>query len=373
MRFIHSADWQIGKPFRRFGDKGEGLRAARLDAIEALGRLARDEDAAHILVAGDIFDSESPSTITLRAPMERMRQFPQVRWHLLPGNHDPHRPGGIWERFQALGPPSNVMVHTTTQPLDLGASCWLLPAPLTTKSDTRDTTAGMDGMSTPEGSIRIGLAHGSIVNFSAASGEASNLIDPKRAESAGLAYLALGDWHRTQQINAWTWYAGTPEPDRHNAQNTGRALVVSVDTARSDPKVWEAEVGSFRWHDHAVELNGVDQLADVDATLAREAAPLSKLVLRLAISGMVSLQGRKALDDWYERLHASVYHLQPDDSALRIAPDEADLESIDFDGVLRKVADRLKLRLADATLPERDRRTTEDALVALYLEGTSST
>ena len=32
MRFLHTADWQIGKPFRNFGDKESVLRQARLAA-----------------------------------------------------------------------------------------------------------------------------------------------------------------------------------------------------------------------------------------------------------------------------------------------------------------------------------------------------
>jgi DNA repair exonuclease SbcCD nuclease subunit len=372
MRFVHTADWQIGKPFARFGEKSEGLRKARLDAIETLGRLARDEDAPHILVAGDIFDSESPSPVTLRAPLERMRQFPDTHWHLLPGNHDPNRSGGIWDRFTALGLPANVTVHGAAVPIALDEHTWLLPAPLMTKTESRDITAFMDGAATPEGAVRIGLAHGSIANFAGADGEATNPIAADRAAQAGLAYLALGDWHRTQQINTHTWYAGTPEPDRHNEQNIGRALVISVDASRAEPKVWDAVTGTYRWHNQSMALSDAHQLADLEATLARDAAPLSRLVLQLAVSGAVSLETRKALDACFERLQASVYALDCDISALHVTPVDADLEAIDFDGVLRKAADRLKLRIADQSLPETDRRVAEDALVALYLEGTAS-
>ena len=42
---------------------------------------------------------------------------------------------------------------------------------------------------------------------------ASVAIAPARARDAGLAYLALGDWHGTREIAPATWYAGTPEPE----------------------------------------------------------------------------------------------------------------------------------------------------------------
>ena len=78
MKFIHTADWQIGKPFKNFGDKESVLRQARLAAIETIGQLAKREGVAHVLVAGDLYDTESPAMKTMLEPLERMRQSPGV-------------------------------------------------------------------------------------------------------------------------------------------------------------------------------------------------------------------------------------------------------------------------------------------------------
>jgi DNA repair exonuclease SbcCD nuclease subunit len=44
MRFLHSADWQLGKSFGRFEpDLRAALGEARFDAIDAIGGIARDE------------------------------------------------------------------------------------------------------------------------------------------------------------------------------------------------------------------------------------------------------------------------------------------------------------------------------------------
>jgi DNA repair exonuclease SbcCD nuclease subunit len=372
MRVLHTADWQIGKPFLRFGEKSERLRAARLDAIENLGRLAQAEGVAHILVAGDVFDSEAPSRETLHAPIERMRAFSGIIWHLLPGNHDPHRPGGVWDRFRAIGHPDNLIVHVSTEPCALDPTCWLLPAPLTNKAETRDLTLAMESTPTPSGAIRIGLAHGTVVDFSGSDGDASNPIDPARPDRAGLSYLALGDWHRTQQINDRVWYAGTPEPDRHGSQTVGRALLVTIDAERAVPHIEERNTGTFCWQAADIAFTEPQQLSDFEAALRRDAEPLSRLILKLALSGAASLTVRKIIDEWIERLQAAVCHLDIDDSLLRVRPEDTDLESIDFDGVLRKVAEHLRNQINDMTLPEADRRVAEDALVTLYIEGTAN-
>lgn len=370
MRFIHTADWQIGKPFQRFGAKAEALRAARLDAIEALGRLATAEDITHILVAGDVFDSETPSNVTLRAPLERMKNFTGVMWHLLPGNHDPHRPGGVWERLGLLGVPANVRMQVSFRPVALDDDAFLLPAPLTTKAETRDLTARMSDAETPMGAIRIGLAHGAIADFSAGEGDAKNLIDPARAERAGLDYLALGDWHRTKAINARTWYAGTPEPDRHNSQEIGQALVVTIAQAGALPVVEPRLVGTYHWRSESVQLTALDQLAVLEAALRRDDASLSRLVLELAVTGAVSIGERRKIDDWLERLQAAIFHLDAE-LDLRLRPDPDDLENIDFDGVLRRAAETLRQRAGDETLARATRQTAEDALMTLYLEATA--
>ena len=62
------------------------------------------------------------------------------------------------------------------------------------------------------GGMRTTRSPGSIQGFGS-DGEASNYIEPTRPDTAGLAYLAMGDWHRQVQINDRVWYSGTPEPD----------------------------------------------------------------------------------------------------------------------------------------------------------------
>ena len=181
MRFIHTADWQIGKPFKQFGDRESVLRQARLVAIENIGRLAAKEGAAHVLVAGDVYDTEAPTPRTLLEPLERMRRFSDVQWHMLPGNHDPHRPKGVWDRVLESGPPANVHLHLKAEPVEFGPGATLLPAPLTRKSEGGDLTEWMDRAETPPGTIRIGVAHGSVVGFGS-GGEATNPIDPRRPD-----------------------------------------------------------------------------------------------------------------------------------------------------------------------------------------------
>jgi DNA repair exonuclease SbcCD nuclease subunit len=133
MRFIHTSDWQIGEVFRQVDDGTMAvLQTERLEAIGRLGRLAREQRAPLVLVAGDVYDSDKPSDRTLEQPIERMRAFPEVRWHLLPGNHDSHQPNGLWDRLRKKGLPDNIVLHLEPGPKAIeGVPAVLLPAPLT--------------------------------------------------------------------------------------------------------------------------------------------------------------------------------------------------------------------------------------------------
>lgn len=364
MRFIHTADWQIGKPFRQFHERESVLRQARLAAIERIGQFALREGVAHVLVAGDVYDSEQPSPRTLLEPLERMRQFPQVAWHLIPGNHDPHRPRGLWDRLRDHGLPDNVHAHLAPEPVALGGEAVLLPAPLTRKSETGDLTRWMDGAPSGPGLLRIGLAHGAIADFGT-EGEAGNPIDPARPERAALAYLALGDWHRTVQVSARAWYAGTHEPDRAASQETGTALLVDIPGPLAVPVVTRLETGSYRWLTRDEHVAGAADIDSLDARL-RGLGNLSALVLRLRLSGAVSLADRTALDRRLLTLSAALFHLDADVTKVVARPTEQDLESIDFGGVLRHAADRLQLLARDEARAAGERQLAEDALVELF-------
>src|SRR3546814_19381352 len=82
-------------------------------------------------------------------------------------------------------------------------------------------------METPGAKLRIGLAHGSIRDFTA-RGETKHQIAPDRAKRSSLDYLAPGDWHGTLKVEPRTWDAGTPETDGFQRDEPGHALMIEL-------------------------------------------------------------------------------------------------------------------------------------------------
>nr|WP_243444154.1 hypothetical protein [Acetobacter persici] len=76
MKFIHTSDWQIGRIVRFADDDTLGaLQAERLEVIRRLGHLARQEGVAHVLVAGDVYEHETPAERTLHQPLSGCGSF----------------------------------------------------------------------------------------------------------------------------------------------------------------------------------------------------------------------------------------------------------------------------------------------------------
>lgn len=362
MKLIHTADWQLGKPYGRFEPEVRAaLSEARFDAIDAIGKEAIRHGADHVLVAGDVFDTEGPEDRTIVQAISRMERHP-CRWWLLPGNHDFARNGGLWDRVrQRCGDRITVLAEAQAQEIEPGT--WLLPAPLTHRHNLDDPTEQFDSMATPGSRIRIGLAHGSIRDFGS-QGETKNQIAPDRARRSSLDYLALGDWHGTLSVDARTWYSGTPETDRFQRDDPGHLLLVDV-AERRDPLVTPIRTGGFQWLRRSWTVNdqaGFD--AECDQLLG-SIDPPSTLV-ELSLAGITSLTDRVGILSKLENdVGHRVRYLDVRASDLVGRPSEDDLASLSVEGMLGVAAAKLTA-LADAG--GADASVAKRALERLFVE-----
>lgn len=142
LTLLHTADWQIGKPFASTPDpaKRRRLQQERLASIARIADLVRTEHVNLVLVAGDIFDSPSPEKSTVSATFHAIGQIP-VPVIAIPGNHDFGGAGGPWEQdfvrqeMTELAP----NFHMLTQPKPyLRDELVILPAPLEYRQNHSD-------------------------------------------------------------------------------------------------------------------------------------------------------------------------------------------------------------------------------------------
>jgi DNA repair exonuclease SbcCD nuclease subunit len=363
-RFLHSSDLHLGKPFGNFSDDLRGrLREARHTAIDRLAQKAREHGAQTILLAGDTFDTETPSALVLRQALAAIAGHSDLTWVMLAGNHDSLMAEDLWQKISA-DQPGNLMLVPETKPVWIAPDVAVLPAPCTTRRPGRDLTAWMDECDTGN-AIRIGLAHGAIQTFSE-DGNAADVIAPDRAQRARLDYLALGDWHGQIRVNDRTWYSGTPEPDRFKHNKPGAALMVTVDGPGATPLTEPVETGSFEWRTLNLELLSGE---DATATLIQR-LPVSTLrrqiLLRVMAQGRTTLSGRTALEAAHRRVAPEFAEAQLRTDGLMTDCGQTDLASLDGAGALKGAARSLMDQINDETLSPERRDVAQAALIRLF-------
>lgn len=367
IRFIHTSDLHLG---RRFGNLPELARQrlveARHGAVARLAAAARQHGAAHVLLAGDVFDTETPADQVWRQARRAMAEASDLTWWIIPGNHDSLAAETLWERF-AEGAPANLRILRNPDPVEIAPGAFLLPAPVTRRYPGVDPTAGMPAAATPDGALRIGLAHGGVVDFGDED-SAGATIPPDRDRSAGLDYLALGDWHGRRAISARCHYSGTPEPDRFKADARGVCLAVALHAPGAAAEVAEIATGQFRWAEpelsilpgHDVEAALHDLLDPGDGPAWRDT------LLRVRARGRATLSQQDALRRAADEAAPEFCHFALDTAALATEHEEADLAAIATGGAMRIAADALHDDAFDERLSADERRVAAAALNRLY-------
>lgn len=347
VRFVHTADLQLGMPFHFVpDDRGAKLRDLRFAAIDRVVELAHQQDAAFIVVAGDVFDANTVDDRTVEQACARFARA-RVPVYAIPGNHDHGGPGSVWQRARfKLSRPENFKVIEDREPVPVaGGHAVLLPAPLIQRFERGDTTAHWTpelGREHGEGAVRIGLAHGGVSSFGEV--EARNLIDPQRANRADLDYVALGDWHGAREAGIRAWYAGTPEPTGFKDNNAGHALVVTAGRGLP-PRVEPVSVGRARWVRHAETLNEPDDIERLGRWFQELDDPLETLV-RLELEGALCFADMERLEALLTRMEGRLIYLRRKDAGLVPRGRDEELAGIASAGFIAEAIERLRAEVA---------------------------
>ena len=338
MRFIHTADWQLGLKLRYLSpERAAQLRLLRFQTVRAIGALAREVRADGVLVAGDVLDDNALGRDALQQTSDALRSFGDIPVGLLPGNHDAATEDGALARLEL---PGNVSLLFRREPVRFGAAL-VYPCPLLRRHEIDDPTAWLPERAAGEG-IRIAVAHGGVINFSSDTDSVvPNLIDADRVIRKGFDYLALGDWHGTFRYNARAWYPGAPEPTRFKEADPGAVLIVEIDAPGSEPRVERRQVAQTHWLtlDREMTEDGqVDELrTELDGLPER-----SQTLVNLRVRGAVSMAARDALETLVREYSERLAYLAPDLDALQAQPRAEDLARMTAEGFMAAGVARLQ-------------------------------
>ena len=321
--FVHASDLHLDSPFkglrRRLPEDLSDLAInSSLSALERLADLCIGEAVDFLLLAGDVFDLDSPS---LRAQVQLRTFFSRldeagIRTFRVAGNHDPLE--GSWADIDH---PRSVhffsdRVEVCKLEID-GTNVEIRGLSHPTTRFAEDPLPGFGRKSPHLGTFRIGLLHTDV------DGSVGDRYAPSRLgdlQSSGEDYWALGHAHHRAVLNEENptiIYSGTTQ-GRHFGESGARGCyLVRVEDGRVLPSF--RPLDSIRWEEVVVSLD--PDTSSEDILLERTSAALDDvltasggrpLVVRLTFEGQTPLSGRFGNADEKEDLLHTIRDILPD-------------------------------------------------------------
>ncbi|WP_214368334.1 exonuclease SbcCD subunit D [Pseudonocardia sp. H11422] len=308
MRFLHTADWHVGKTL-----KGRDRLAEQELVLREIVRIAREHEVDAVLVAGDLYDSAAPTAAAQRLVVRTLLGLAQsgIRVVAIAGNHDhaatldayrplaaasditllgtPRNPtqGGVVEFRTRAGEPVTVaLLPFVSQRFAVRATEIVLNSPGQNTSaydgELRRILAALtSGFRTD--AVNLVMAHLTVLNGALGGGErmAQSIFEyavPAAIFPVDAHYTALGHLHRRQRIEAASpvHYSGAPlAVDFGEQENT--PVVCLVEAAPGTPaQVTDVPITAGRrlrtLHGTLDELGAVDVGEDFLRVYVREQA-----------------------------------------------------------------------------------------------------
>lgn len=339
-RLLHMADVHLGARHNDLGSAAAAQRERQFDAFKRAIELAMSEKVDLVLIAGDLFDSNSqPRRSVERAAAQLMRlaerRIPTV---VIPGTHDCYEPSSIYRVFDlatmAGTEPDGGLVTVLTDsrpraefaPLELVVHGRVFPTKRAPQSPLAGfTTAAAAGESGKPAGWQVGMIHGSLAVPGKFDGDEVSFTEQEVATS-GLHYLALGHWHSFRQGKAgntvWA-YPGAPEPVALDQDGAGQVLIVNMERQENGhPKVTVEPhtVGRTTFTKLELDAAAITSQADLDKKLREHADPNRVLDVRLV--GVKREQIDLHLDELERQLQGSFLGIRLRDASLVPLPDD---------------------------------------------------
>ena len=297
--FVHAADIHLDSPLRGLeryeGAPVDEIRGATRRAFANLVQVAIDEEAAFVLLAGDLYDGDWRDYNTglfFSAQMARLNEA-GIRAFVIAGNHD-----AASKLTRRLRPPDNVHVFATSAPEsvtldDLGV---VVHGQGFAQAAVREDLSAAYPAAHPN-QFNIGLLHTSLDGRPGHQPYAPCSLDGLR--SRGYQYWALGHVHQREVVCEDPWVVFPGNLQGRHARETGSkgATLVSV----ADGEVAAAThrtLDVVRWLDVAVDVAGVDyadEAVDRASETLRQAAANGEgrlVALRLRLTGECLVHAR---------------------------------------------------------------------------------
>lgn len=363
LRFLHTADLQIGMTAPGAGSLAKQLQEARVESLKTILQLAAERKVNFLIVVGDLFETNQVSKKYIQQVARLLEQAALLPVYILPGNHDYYGPSSVYVHEEFLNLGKHIQVFSEKKPIIIAElDLTFYPSPC---FETRSSQSPIPGMKKQAGTkYHIAVVHGSIPSrFGGTETEEDYFpITEEDLKNLGMDYIALGHWHSLHpdpqvEPNSVFFYSGTPEPTGFGERKSGYALLVELD---EDKRVVSAiPTAQYRFVDFQSEIKNPTDLDVVRGEVHKLPNP-EKTLIRLVLNGVVSMQTQERVEQLVAELQETLAYLRCDQHNLLIEPTDSDLQQFTKDGIAH-TAFRLLKSKRDAA-PANGRATYDRAI-----------
>lgn len=283
LKVLHTADVHLGAPFVGLGRKGPEQRAQLLETFGAVVKLAIEEEADLVLVAGDLFDSNGVSKELLERAAALLGELGEtgIPVCVSPGTHDPFGEASVYA-VPPLAGLSNLNVFKSEEITSIvlpALDCTVWGNANMRPFENQYPLAGFE--SDGESRWNLGLLHANYERPDTA--EDTYVVTSEQIASCGLDYIALGHIHGASDRSAGAtkaFYSGSPEMVRAQKGDFGNVVLLELD---GGVQVRKVRVGRRVFEEVLLRAEDLDSASRLMSVLEQRADP--DKVIKLTVQG----------------------------------------------------------------------------------------
>lgn len=310
MRIIHTSDLHLGSPLtaRLSPDKARLRRAELQRTFERIVERGKELSAEGIIIAGDIFDSDDITRMTVERFYCTVRSAPSIRFFSIAGNHDK-------DALKAFGIPC-------PENLTLIGDAWekhrLGEVVIAGRSGAG---AGIcAGLELCREDVNIVILHGSLDES-----RSRDSLSPRELEGRNIDYLALGHYHSYSEVaidnRCAAVYSGTPEGRGFDECGECGFVLLEIEGGRIRKQF--IPFAKRKMTEIEVDLSHTESRTDIEATVRGALRTLSiDDCVRVVLTGSVLPEASPDTDIMTKENEAGFFHFEiKDRTRLRIDPE----------------------------------------------------
>lgn len=320
-KIVHLADVHVGKKFHKLGHQGDVLRSQILKSFRAGLRIAVEEKADLVVIAGDLFDSNRVSPAMVRSVMGELQKINPIPVVILPGTHDCYDTQSVYRRKDwELCP--HIKIFRENRPQTFTFPQFSLAVHGRANQSNKGLESPLKELQPAEdAAFNLAVAHGTL-QIPGRTSDDDYVFTPEEIKNSRMDYIALGHWHKTfncSEDRTTAYYCGPPQ-QLSFSQGGGSVNLVCLtkDGVAVEPRL----VGGSTWLN--LSYNLPLNLAQLSADLAGIS---EETLVCISLNGCISRREKEDFLRLEEEWEEKFLYLEVNWSGCRVLRDQLSLDS----------------------------------------------